>query len=234
MTQTKEAEAEPRLFAFARVASAVLTHFLVVILTVFVAVLARPGTSKLVFLASFPHDTSSKLDRFKIKFSFFMTEAVLLFSPNGSLMKKFSHKMKGRVHWMLQCACVTCASLGLATIFYNKHLHGKPHFTSWHGLLGVITVCAAAVQSLAALPLIYHSLVKGWSLAKIKRYHATAGLVTYLLGSVSLLLGLTSGWFTKSVGDAAWYLAALCPVLCALVIMNQVTSAYVAKKRFQS
>ncbi|XP_068508508.1 transmembrane reductase CYB561D2 isoform X2 [Syngnathus scovelli] len=169
-----------------------------------------------------------------LAFSFFMTEAVLLFSPNGSLMKKFSHKMKGRVHWMLQCACVTCASLGLATIFYNKHLHGKPHFTSWHGLLGVITVCAAAVQSLAALPLIYHSLVKGWSLAKIKRYHATAGLVTYLLGSVSLLLGLTSGWFTKSVGDAAWYLAALCPVLCALVIMNQVTSAYVAKKRFQS
>ncbi|XP_037107441.1 cytochrome b561 domain-containing protein 2 [Syngnathus acus] len=224
MTQTKEAEAEPRLLAFARVASAVLTHFLVIILTVFVAVLARPGTS---WFSWHPFLMT-------LAFSFFMTEAVLLFSPHGSLMKKFSHKVKGRVHWMLQCACVTCAALGLATIFYNKHLHGKPHFTSWHGLLGVITVCAAAVQSLAALPLIYHSLVKGWSLAKIKRYHATAGLVTYLLGSVSLLLGLTSGWFTKSVGDAAWYLAALCPVLCALVIMNQVTSAYVAKKRFQS
>ncbi|KAM9799891.1 transmembrane reductase CYB561D2 [Syngnathus typhle] len=224
MTQTKEAETEPRLLAFARVASAVLTHFVVVILTVFVAVLARPGTS---WFSWHPFLMT-------LAFSFFMTEAVLLFSPHGSLMKKFSHKVKGRVHWMLQCACVTCATLGLATIFYNKHLHGKSHFTSWHGLLGVITVCAAAVQSLAALPLIYHSLVKGWSLAKIKRYHATAGLVTYLLGSVSLLLGLTSGWFTKSVGDAAWYLAALCPVLCALVIMNQVTSAYVAKKRFQS
>uniref|UniRef100_A0A3Q2XP68 ascorbate ferrireductase (transmembrane) n=2 Tax=Hippocampus comes TaxID=109280 RepID=A0A3Q2XP68_HIPCM len=224
MAHSKETEAEPRLFAFARVASAVLTHFLGISLTGFVALLARPGTS---WFSWHPFLMT-------LAFSFFMTEAILLFSPHGSPMRRFSYKVKRRVHWMLQCACVTCAALGLAAIFYNKHLHGKPHFTSWHGLLGVITVCVVAVQSLAAVPLIYHSLVKGWSLAKFKRYHATSGLVTYLFGSVSLLLGLTSGWFTKSVGDATWYLAALCPILCALIIMNQVTSAYVAKKRFQS
>ncbi|XP_077428626.1 transmembrane reductase CYB561D2 [Vanacampus margaritifer] len=224
MAQSKEAEAEPRLFAFARIASAVLTHFLGITLTGFVAVLARPGSSLFSWHPFF----------MTLAFSFFMTEAILLFSPHGSTMKKFSHKVKGRVHWMLQCACVTCAALGLAAIFYNKHLRGKPHFTSWHGLLGVITVCTVAVQSLAAVPLIYHSLAKGWSLAKLKRYHAASGLVTYLLGSGSLLLGLTSVWFTSSVSDAIWYLAALCPVLSALIIMNQVTSAYVARKRLQS
>lgn len=163
-----------------------------------------------------------------------MTEAILLFSPHGSPIKRFPHKTKGRVHWVLQCLCVCCAVLGLAAISYNKHLHGKPHFTSWHGLLGLLTVCAVSVQSLAAVPLIYHSLAKGWSLAKLKRYHAASGLITYLLGSGSLLLGLCSAWFTAAVREYTWYLSALCPALCALIITNQVSSAYMAKKRFQS
>ncbi|XP_069392776.1 transmembrane reductase CYB561D2 isoform X2 [Paralichthys olivaceus] len=162
-----------------------------------------------------------------------MTEAILLFSPHGSPIKSFSHKVKGRVHWILQCLCVSCAVLGLAAISYNKHLNSKPHFTSWHGLLGLLTVCVVGLQSLAAVPLIYHSLVKGWSLAKLKRYHAASGLITYLLGSISLLLGLCSAWFTASVGEYTWYLSALCPAVSALIIMNQVTSAYMAKKRLQ-
>lgn len=163
-----------------------------------------------------------------------MTEAILLFSPHGSPIKRFPHKTKGRVHWILQCLCVSCAVLGLAAIFYNKHLNGKPHFTSWHGLLGLLTVCVVVLQSLAAVPLIYHSLAKGWSLAKLKRYHAATGLVTYLLGSGSLLLGLSSAWFTASVREYTWYLSALCPALAALVMMNQVSRAYMAKKRLQS
>ncbi|XP_068171891.1 transmembrane reductase CYB561D2 isoform X2 [Antennarius striatus] len=169
-----------------------------------------------------------------LSFSFFMTEAILLFSPQGSLIRKFPHKTKGQVHWILQSACLCCAILGVTAIIYNKYLNDKPHFTSWHGLLGVITVFVVVWQSLAAVPLIYHSLVKGWSLAKLKRYHAASGLVTYLLGSISLLFGLNSTWFTASVSGYAWYLSALCPALTALVVMNQVTGAYMARKRLQS
>ncbi|XP_061908016.1 transmembrane reductase CYB561D2-like isoform X1 [Entelurus aequoreus] len=224
MAQNKESEPESRLYAFTRVASAMLTHFLGVALTVFVAVLARPGTSWFSW-----HPLLMTL-----AFSLFMTEAILVFSPHGSPMRRFSHKVKVRVHWLLQCACLLCAVLGLAAILYNKHLQGKPHFTSWHGLIGLLTVCAVGVQSAAALPLVYHSLAKGWSLAKLKRYHAASGLVAYLLGAVSLLLGMSSVWFTASVSDGVWYLVALCPTLCGLIVMNQVTSAYVAKKRLQS
>lgn len=163
-----------------------------------------------------------------------MTEAILLFSPHGSPIKKLPHKTKGRVHWVLQGLCVSSAVLGLAAISYNKHLNGKPHFTSWHGLLGLLTVCVVCAQSLAAAPLVYQSLAKGWSLAKLKRYHAASGLITYLLGSASLLLGLCSTWFSASVRDYTWYLTALCPALSAFVVMNQVSRAYMAKKRLQS
>ncbi|GAA6221873.1 cytochrome b561 domain-containing protein 2 [Lates japonicus] len=220
----KESESEPRIYGFSRTASAALTHFICIVFSVFIALLSRPGSSLFSWHPFF----------MTLAFSLFMTEAILLFSPHGSPIKRFPHKTKGRVHWILQCLCLSCAVLGLAAISYNKHLNGKPHFTSWHGLLGLLTVCVVGLQSLAAVPLIYHSLAKGWSLAKLKRYHAASGLVTYLLGSVSLLLGLCSTWFTAAVMEYTWYLSVLCPALSALIIMNQVTSAYMAKKRLQS
>lgn len=182
--------------------------------------------------SGFPAETTEVAFFFPFQF-FFMTEAILVFSPHGSLIKSFSHKAKGGAHWILQGLSASCAVLGLAAISYNKHLNAKPHFTSWHGLLGLLAVCLLGLQSLAAMPLIYHSLAKGWSLAKLKRYHAASGLVTYLLCSVSLLLGLCSAWFTASVKEYTWYLSALCPALSVLVIMNQVTSAYTARKRLQ-
>ncbi|XP_042363651.1 transmembrane reductase CYB561D2 [Plectropomus leopardus] len=224
MVYNKDTESEPRIYGYSRTASAVLTHCACVVFTVIITALSRPGTSWFSWHPFF----------MTLAFTFFMTEAILLFSPHGSPIKRFSHKTKGRVHWILQCLCASCAVLGLAAISYNKHLNGKPHFTSWHGLLGLLTVCVVGLQSVAAVPLIYTSLAKGWSLAKLKRYHVASGLVTYLLGSASLLLGLSSAWFTAAVGKYTWYLSALCTALNALVIMNQITSAYMAKKRLHS
>ncbi|KAM6927443.1 transmembrane reductase CYB561D2 [Xenentodon cancila] len=221
----KEADlSEPPLQTFTRTASAALTHLVSFIFTLFIALLSRPGSS---WFSWHPFLMT-------LAFGFFMTEAILLFSPHASLIRKLPHKQKGRVHWILQCLCVSCAVLGLAAISYNKHLNSKAHFTSWHGLLGLLTVCVAGAQSLAAVPLFYHSLARGWSLAKLKRYHAASGLITYLLGSASLLLGLCSAWFTASVKDYIWYLSALCPALSGLIVMNQVSNAYLAKKRLQS
>ncbi|XP_068999741.1 transmembrane reductase CYB561D2 [Embiotoca jacksoni] len=224
MVLHKEPVSEPRLYGFIRTASTVLTHLTCCVFTVFIALLSRPGAS---WFSWHPFLMT-------LAFCLFMTEAILLFSPHGSPIKRLAHKTKGRFHWTLQCLCAVCAVLGLAAISYNKHLNGKPHFTSWHGQLGLLTVCGVGVQSVAAVPLIYHSLAKGWSLAKLKRWHAVSGLVTYLLGSASLLLGLCSAWFTASVREYTWYLSALCPALSALIIMNQVSSAYMAKQRLQS
>ena len=147
------------------------------------------------------------------QFSLFMSEAVLMFSPHLSPIKKLTQRTKSRFHWILQGLCVSCAFLGIVAIYYNKHLNGKPHFTSWHGVLGVMTLWLTVLQLLAALPLLYHSLAKGWSLAKLKQYHAATGMATYLLGSISLVLGLSSAWVTTSVKGYMWYLIALCPVL---------------------
>ncbi|XP_048873340.1 transmembrane reductase CYB561D2 [Brienomyrus brachyistius] len=216
-------EGESTFYGHMRLACGVLVHVVCTVFTVCIAVLARPGASVFSwhpFLMS-------------LAFSFFMTEAVLLFSPDCSLVGKLPHKTKGRYHWILQTLAAICAVLGLSAIFYNKHLNSKSHFSTWHGLLGLVAVCYAVIQSVGGVSLMYHKLIKGLSLAKLKRYHAASGLVLYLLGSSSLLLGMCSLWFTTSVRSLVWYFLAFCPILSSLVIMSQVTNSYIGKKQFQ-
>ncbi|XP_028680523.1 transmembrane reductase CYB561D2 [Erpetoichthys calabaricus] len=217
----KGLESESRVYSILRRVSGVIAHALCLVFTVFIAVLARPGTSLFSW-----HPFLMTLS-----FSLFMTEAVLIFSPDSSPIQKFSHKMKGRYHWILQALAVSCGSLGWAAIFYNKQLNQKPHFATWHGLIGLLTILYAVMQSLGGISLLYPKLADGWSLAKLKRYHSTSGLVCYLLGCTSLLLGMSSLWFTTAVHSLGWYAATLCPVLCGLVIMNQVSSIYVTRKQ---
>ncbi|XP_043078912.1 transmembrane reductase CYB561D2 [Puntigrus tetrazona] len=216
-------ESESKLSRYGGTLCGVFTHALCALFTGFIAALSRPGSSLFSW-----HPFLMTL-----AFSFFMTEAVLLFNPYSSPVKKLKHKAKGRLHWLLQGSCVCCAVAGLAAVFYNKHLGGKPHFSTWHGALGALTVAAAGLQALGGLPLLHPKLARGRSRAELKRYHAASGLLAYLLGSSSLFLGLRSAWFGGVAGGFGGALAPLCPVLCALVVMSQVTNAYMARKPMQ-
>ncbi|ETE70871.1 Cytochrome protein, partial [Ophiophagus hannah] len=160
------------------------------------------------------------------QFSFLMTEALLTFSPESSLLRSFSRKAKVRFHWALQLLALICALLGLAIISYNKYLNGKEHFVTWHGQTGLLTVVYATLQCMGGLALLYPKLMKNWTLSKLKLYHATSGLIGYLLGCASLMLGMCSLWFSTTMTGISWYLIMLCPILTSLVIMNQVSNAY--------
>ncbi|XP_074861487.1 transmembrane reductase CYB561D2 [Carettochelys insculpta] len=216
-------ETESQIYRSLRAVSGGIAHLVSLGFTVFVAVLARPGSSLFSwhpFLMS-------------LAFSFVMTEALLAFSPESSLLRSFSRKAKVRFHWALQLLALLCALLGLAIISANKHLNGKAHFVTWHGLTGLLTVLYASLQCTGGLALLYPKLLKNWPLAKMKVYHATSGLVGYLLGCASLMLAMCSLWFTTAVTGLSWYLAVLCPILTSLVIMNQVSNAYLYRKRVQ-
>ncbi|NXE01477.1 C56D2 protein, partial [Chaetorhynchus papuensis] len=220
------AETESRLYRSLRVASGAAAHLVALGFPAAVAVLARPGSSESVWPVPIPLPSAPQ-------FSFLMTEALLIFSPETSLLRSFSRKVRVRAHWALQLLALLCALLGLGIITYNKHLNGKGHFVTWHGLTGLLAVLYAGGQCAGGVLLLYPKLMKNWTLAKLKLYHATSGLVGYLLGCASLMLGMCSLWFTTTVTGASWYLAMLCPVITSLVIMNQVSNAYLYRKRSQ-
>ena len=68
----------------------------------------------------------------------FMLEAVLLFSPISSVIRGAGYSTKRQWHWILQ-ACAVCSALtGFVVITTNKYMADKQHYTSWHGLLGIM------------------------------------------------------------------------------------------------
>ncbi|CAM9359323.1 unnamed protein product, partial [Bubo scandiacus] len=130
------AETESRLYRSLRAAAGAAAHLVALGFPTAVAVLARPGSSLFSW-----HPLLMAL-----AFSFLMTEALLIFSPETSLLRSFSRKVKVRAHWALQLLALLCALLGLGIITYNKHLNGKAHFVTWHGLTGLLTVLYASGQ----------------------------------------------------------------------------------------
>ncbi|XP_070559595.1 transmembrane reductase CYB561D2-like [Ptychodera flava] len=165
-----------------------------------------------------------------VSFAFLMAEAILFFSPESTLLPKAMRKTKVKYHWINMVTAIACAVAGLVIIFINKNIHGKSHFTSWHGILGLITVIYSCLQSTGGTLLLYPKVVSGMvKLADLKLYHATSGLLLFTLACTTLILGLYSNWFVSQVSDTVWYISFLCPGLIGLVVMNQVTTAYLPK-----
>ncbi|XP_073501227.1 transmembrane reductase CYB561D2 [Phyllobates terribilis] len=222
-SMAQSSDPDPRLHRTLRLISGTAAHLTALTVTIYIACVSQLGTSLFSwhpFLMS-------------LAFSF-MTEAILVFSPDSSVLRSFSRKARVRAHWALQLLSVLCAILGLGIIYYNKGVHGKPHFSTWHGRLGLLTVLCALVQNAGGVTLLYPKLLQRWTLSTLKLYHATSGLLAYLLGCTSLILGMCSLWFSAHVTGTSWYLCALCPLLTGLVVMNQVSNAHLYRKRSQS
>ena len=165
-----------------------------------------------------------------LQFCFFMSEAILVFSPQSSLIVSASRKTKVFVHWLGMAGALVCALGGLGTVWWNKELKNKPHAATWHGILGFTTIAYLAVQCCAGTLVKYPSAVKGFiRLADLKMCHATSGLALFSLSCVSLILGMCSNYFNRLVTGTSWYACVGCIGLLALIMANQVTAAYLKK-----
>ncbi|XP_015424394.1 PREDICTED: LOW QUALITY PROTEIN: cytochrome b561 domain-containing protein 1 [Myotis davidii] len=67
--------------------------------------------------------------------------------------------------------------------------------------------------------------------ARLKLYHLTCGLVVYLMATVTVVLGMYSVWFQAQIKGEAWYLCLAQPLYPALVIVRQISSSYLPRKK---
>ena len=119
-----------------------------------------------------------------------------------------------------------CATIGIAAIFANKISQEKPHFQTWHGLIGIFTYVYGIVQSLGGTSLMLGYVLPGISVGRMKAYHATSGMLLFSLMCFSLWLSMWSNWFCRMVTGTSWYACLACPMVMSLVVMTQVTRAY--------
>lgn len=168
-----------------------------------------------------------------LAFCLCMAEAILLFSPEHSPFFFCSRKTRIRLHWAGQTMAILCAILGLGFIISSKIRSELSHMVSWHSWIGVLTLVATAGQALCGLGLLCPRAARVSRVARLKLYHLTCGLVVYLMATVTVLLGMYSVWFQAQIKGAAWYLCLALPVYPALVIMHQISSSYLPRKKVE-
>ncbi|XP_044531442.1 probable transmembrane reductase CYB561D1 [Gracilinanus agilis] len=223
LASASAAAKEPRLARWLRCGSGILAHLVALGFTLFLTVLSRPGTSLFswhpVFMA--------------LAFCLCMAEAILLFSPDHSPFFFCSRKARIRLHWVGQTLTILCAFLGLVFIISSRTRSELPHLVSWHSCVGSLTLLATIGQSLCGLSLLCPRAARVSRVARLKLYHLTCGLAVYLMATFTVLLGMYTAWFQAQIKGAAWYLCLFLPVYPALVIMHQISSAYLPKKKME-
>ncbi|XP_066527796.1 cytochrome b561 domain-containing protein 1 [Hoplias malabaricus] len=209
------------LYPCLRRLSVVGAHGAALSFTILISCLVRPGTSLFSW-----HPLCMSF-----AFCLCMAEGILLFSAEGSPLCFKSHKGKIRIHWILQTLMLLLAATGLGFMVASKSVSQLPHLTSWHSILGVITLAATTLQAACGVCLLFPKVLRIASVPRLRLYHATCGLLAYLLSTITITAAMFTDLFQAAVKGATWYGFLLLPLFPALVVMNQITNSFLPKKK---
>lgn len=148
-----------------------------------------------------------------------MTSAVNAISPGDFATEWMPMRLRSARHWVLQVLGGIIILTGFLIILSNKIINDKAHFVSLHAKFGLASLIFMLGTMLGGLGALY-SLQLKYYLAPIytKLLHATAGLVTFILGIITIILGLFSLWW--KFGDALRYtsfILVLAIMLCTIM-----------------
>ena len=165
-----------------------------------------------------------------------MFQAIMVFSKESSLFGTFKDSNRVLIHATLQTFAILCIITGFLAIYYTKIENGKPHFKSWHGLIGIVTIGYSCIQYVAGFlvsqPRLRELLfMKSMKQIQMNIYHATSGTFLFVLACMSIGLGIYSNWFTSATPFYVWYLSFALASFLGLIISLQVTSKYVKPKQ---
>ncbi|XP_069141907.1 transmembrane reductase CYB561D2-like [Argopecten irradians] len=202
-----------------------VAHIAATLLTAFIVYTAVPGSSLFSW-----HPTLMT-----IAFVLLMFEAIVVFSRESSLFQSRTHATKSEIHAWVMGVAATCASCGFASIYINKDLNQRSHFTTWHGFIGVLTLSYVLLQMTGGVLLKYSGILQSLNIhirrVDMKLYHATSGLVLFTAISVTLILAFWSDWFVSHTNVYTWYACFMALTCISMIVMQQITTAYLPQSR---
>nr|ACO10564.1 Cytochrome b561 domain-containing protein 2 [Caligus rogercresseyi] len=198
-----------------------VVHLLCALLTGFYIYLSPPGTDLFSW-----HPVCMA-----VAFSLLSLQAILIFSPLSSLTPSSPRADKVQLHWIFQSFSLLALLAGASAVYLNKEIHGKKHFTTWHGRFGLATFAGFLLAFLGGVLANYsvrfRNLVKP---IKLKMYHATLGMLVFFLAMSTLYLATHSNFFTNRI-KTPWISRAvgLAPIVLGICIARQVTKSYLPR-----
>ncbi|KAI9333421.1 hypothetical protein BDR26DRAFT_937471 [Obelidium mucronatum] len=136
-------------------------------------------------------------------------------------------------HAFLQTIALIAITAGFTVIYQNKDNNSKPHFTSYHGIIGataysVVTLVAVFGMGILWFPgLVFGSVLKAKKWNQVKEY---SGFLALVLSAVAGGIGIYS---YASLVEASKY-GVLATVIIAMGFAILVPSTYPATKNVKA
>merc|ERR1712223_949591 len=106
-------------------------------------------------------------------FVLLMLQAIMIFSTESSLTPTSPRPDKIQLHWILHAFGMASAVFGFLSVYFNKELNGRKHFTTWHSRFGLVTMMGMFLAALGGLVAKYgHKLRNFVKPIHLKLYHA--------------------------------------------------------------
>jgi hypothetical protein len=113
--------------------------------------------------------------------------------------------------------------LGATAIFYTKSINSKPHFTTWHGIFGGISLLWISAQVSFGGSSVWFDgkLLGGGGKAKaLWKYHRLSGYMLFPLLLVTSHLG--GGWSTWVVDNSHFFVRLVTFTIAPLILLGAV------------
>ncbi|XP_072941633.1 transmembrane reductase CYB561D2-like [Epargyreus clarus] len=144
-----------------------------------------------------------------------MTTAVNAITPGDLATEWMPMRLRSARHWVLQVLMAIITLTGFLIILSNKIIHEKPHFVTLHAKFGLAALIFMVVTCTGGLGVLCSLKLKNYlAPIYIKLLHASFGLLTFVLGVITIILGTFSRWW--SFGEILRY---SCLLLVLLVML---------------
>lgn len=147
-----------------------------------------------------------------------------MFEPD--YYKSISHKLRVQFHLYCQIAGIVCTAIGFVAIYVNKNLAGKQHFKSYHGICGLVMmifVCLVGVGgSLCYYSFSLRSYIRP---VLLKIYHSSGGILSLIVGNLTVILGFYSHWYEKNGNrNLIWLIISVICISTLLILKRSVAT----------
>ena len=114
----------------------------------------------------------------------------------------------------------------------NKTTTGEKNVVAFFRRLGLVTMVGVFIAVLGGVLAKYsHNLRSFVKPINMKLYHATGGMIIFILAMVTAALASYSNWFHNRMGKSPW-VGRLCmwaPIILAICVARQVTQSYLPR-----
>jgi len=163
-------------------------------------------------------------------FCLLMSQAIAIFSPESSLLHNSQRSDKVQLHWILNLFAMLAAAGGFGSIYLNKEIAGRKHFTTWHGFCGLLTCIGVLLAGVGGLLAKYNVWIKNYvKPINVKLYHATGALLVFTLAMTTMCLACYTNWFKNRVEGYLWRCMFWSPIILLVCVARQVTQSYLPR-----